>query len=58
MISSQILDKVETSDSVTLEISKTGASVIQLDDYRIAITHPPFQNHLKSLLFIQLSRCL
>ena len=42
MISSQILDAVETSDSATIEISKTGASVIQLDDYRIAITHPPF----------------
>ena len=42
MISSQIFDKVEISDSGTLEISKTGASVIQLDDYRISITQPPF----------------
>ena len=29
-------------DSTTLEISKTGASVVQHDDYRIAITYPPF----------------
>ena len=42
MISSQIFDKVEISDLGTLEISKTGASVIQLDDYRISITQPPF----------------
>jgi ATPase len=41
-ISSQILDVVNVSDSSTLEISKTGASVIQHNDYRIAITHPPF----------------
>lgn len=42
MISSQILDVVNMSDSSTLEISKTGASVVQHEDYRIAITHPPF----------------
>ena len=42
MISSQILDIVNMSDSSTLEISKTGASVVQHEDYRIAITHPPF----------------
>jgi len=41
-ISSQILDVVNVSDSSTLEISKIGASVIQHNDYRIAITHPPF----------------
>ena len=41
-ISSQILDMVNVSDSSTLEISKTGASVIQYGDYRVAITHPPF----------------
>jgi len=41
-ISSQILDVVNVSDSSTLEISKTGASVIQHSNYRIAITHPPF----------------
>jgi len=41
-ISSQIFDMVNTSDSSTLEISKTGASVIQHGDYRVAITHPPF----------------
>ncbi len=42
MISSQILDVANVTDSSTIEISKTGASVIQHSDYRIAITHPPF----------------
>ena len=42
MVSSQILEIVNISDSSTLEISKTGASVVQHDDYRIAITSPPF----------------
>ncbi|AJW70573.1 PINc/VapC family ATPase [Nitrosopumilus adriaticus] len=42
MISSQIFDIANVSDSSTVEISKTGASVIQHDDYRIAITYPPF----------------
>lgn len=42
MISSQILDAANASDDNTIEISKTGASVIQHGDYRIAITHPPF----------------
>ena len=40
-ISSQILETT-TFDSSTVEISKTGASVIQYNDYRIAITYPPF----------------
>jgi len=42
MISSQIFDVVNVSDSSNIEISKNGASVIQHGDYRIAITHPPF----------------
>ena len=42
MISSQILSSVNISDSSVIEISKTGASVIQYNDYRIAITYPPF----------------
>ncbi len=42
MISSQIFDIANTSDSTTMEISKTGAAVIQHDDYRIAVTYPPF----------------
>ncbi len=41
LISSQILETT-TSDSSTMEISKTGAHVIQYGDYRIAITRPPF----------------
>lgn len=40
-ISSQILETT-TYDSSIVEISKTGASVIQYNDYRIAITYPPF----------------
>lgn len=39
-ISSQILES--TFDSSTVEISKNGASVIQYNDYRIALTYPPF----------------
>ena len=42
LITSQILDIVNTCDSSTLEISKTGAYVVQHEDYRIAITYPPF----------------
>lgn len=42
MISSQIMDVANATDSGTIEISKTGASVVQHDDYRIAITYPPF----------------
>lgn len=41
-ISSQILETTTIFDSSTVEISKNGASVIQYNDYRIAITHPPF----------------
>ena len=41
-VSSQISDMVDVSDSSTVEILKTGASVIQHEDYRIAITRPPF----------------
>ncbi|MCH9658036.1 PINc/VapC family ATPase [archaeon] len=42
LISSQILEIANTFDSTTLEISKNGAYVVQHDDYRIAITYPPF----------------
>lgn len=41
-LSKQILDTTKNSESSTLEISKTGASVVQYIDYRIAITKPPF----------------
>ncbi len=41
LIISQILETT-ASDSSTVEISKTGAYVIQYNDYRIAITKPPF----------------
>ena len=42
LISSQIQDVANRSDAGTVEIAKTGASVIQYRDYRIAITTPPF----------------
>jgi ATPase len=38
----QILEAAKNSESSTIEISKTGASVVQYKDYRIAITTPPF----------------
>jgi ATPase len=41
-MSSQILETTAIFDSSTVEISKNGATVIQYNDYRIAITHPPF----------------
>ena len=44
MISAQISDAVNASDSNTVELSKTGATVIQHGDYRIAITYPPFSD--------------
>ena len=44
MISTQISDAVNISDSSTVELSKTGATVIQHGDYRIAITYPPFSD--------------
>jgi ATPase len=41
-ISEQILDIAKTHNRSNLEISKTGAIVIQHEDYRIAITYQPF----------------
>ena len=41
-ISTQILEASKNSDTSSIEISKPGASVIQYNDYRIAITRPPF----------------
>jgi len=38
----QILNTAKSLESSTIEISKTGASVVQYKDYRIAITTPPF----------------
>jgi len=41
-IFSQILETTIISDSSVVEISKTGASVIQCGDYRVATTQTPF----------------
>ena len=42
LISKQILQTTKNLENSTLEISKTGAFVVQYLDYRIAITKPPF----------------
>lgn len=42
LISTQILEASKISNAGTIEISKSGALVIQYNDYRIAITRPPF----------------
>ena len=42
LISTQILEASKISNAGTIEISKSGALVIQYADYRIAITRPPF----------------
>jgi len=41
-IATQILERSKLSDSSSIEISRAGALVIQYEDYRIAITQPPF----------------
>ena len=41
-ITSEILEASRFDHSGEIEISKPGASVIQYQDFRIAITHPPF----------------
>ena len=49
LVSSQILDAAASasSDRSTIEISKTGASVVQYLDYRVAITRPPFSESVE-----------
>lgn len=42
LITTQILEASKISNAGTIEISKSGALVIQYADYRIAITRPPF----------------
>ena len=46
MITSQILDMTR-SQNYTIEISRHGATVVQYDDYRIAITRPPLSESLE-----------
>ncbi len=41
-ITNEIVESAKSVDSGNTEISKPGAMVIQHDDYRIAITKPPF----------------
>lgn len=42
MITTEILEASKISNAGTIEISKLGALVVQYQDYRIAITKPPF----------------
>ncbi len=42
LITTQILEATKISSAGTIEISKPGALVVQYEDYRIAITRPPF----------------
>lgn len=42
LITTQILESTKISNTGTIEISKPGALVVQYEDYRIAITRPPF----------------
>jgi ATPase len=42
LIATQILEASKISNAGTIEISKSGALVIQYLDYRIAMTRPPF----------------
>lgn len=43
----QIVDTVDATEQSTIEISSDGAMVLQHDDYRIAITRPPFSESLE-----------
>ena len=47
IIVSQILHSIDDETLGNTEISKPGALVIQYRDYRIAITRPPFSEHLE-----------
>ncbi len=42
LITTQILEASKISNAGTIEISMSGALVVQYSDYRIAITRPPF----------------
>ena len=46
-IVNQIMSKVRTDEDASVEISKHGAMVIQMGNYRIAITRPPFSDTME-----------
>lgn len=46
-IINQVMSKVRTDEQSFVEISKQGALVIQLGNYRISITKPPFSDALE-----------
>lgn len=47
MVAHQIADAVRSSEQSTVEISKEGAMVFQHEDYRIAVTRPPFSDTME-----------
>ncbi len=46
-IMNEVMSKTRTDQESFIEISKQGAMVIQLGDYRISITRPPFSDALE-----------
>lgn len=46
-IIAEIMDKVRVDSNSFIEISKQGAIVVQMGDYRIAITRPPFSDAME-----------
>jgi len=46
-ITNEIVEAAKSADSGNIEISKPGAMAIQHDDYRIAITKPPFSENFE-----------
>lgn len=46
-ITDEIMARVKSLGSVGIEISKPGATVVQQDGYRIAITTPPFSDNME-----------
>jgi len=46
-IVTEVMDKVRIQENSFVEISKLGAVVVQMGDYRIAITRPPFSEGME-----------
>ncbi len=44
-IASEIVEAAESSNDGFLEIERKGSSIVQLSNYRIVITRPPFSDH-------------
>ncbi len=46
-LAEEAFEKAKTSEDGLVEMDKVGATVLQIDDYRIAITRPPFSEKLE-----------